>query len=354
MWLIKDFLVGSPLIGVENMDNYLEKLEREMRNRNFDLEYINLLKDYAKRLLDHKVAVIFDQEHFSLLTEVPVDTIKALLNNFNSYNEIQIPKKNGGNRTLLIPNEELKSIQRWILNNILNSIPISDYAKGFKKGLSIVKNAEVHTNKECLLNIDLTDFFSSIESQRVYKAFRYIGYTKEISAMLSRLCTYNNFLPQGSPTSPYLANIICKKMDKRLFSLCKDKGIDYTRYADDLTFSGDIMLSKYLPIISEIVEDEGFQINTTKTRISYQHHRQVVTGLTVNKGLNIPRDMKKKLSQEIYFCKKYGVQGHLAQTGQTYSNYKHYLLGKAYFIKMVNKELGEKFIRRIAEIAWDY
>ena len=130
-----------------------------------------------------------------------------------------MPKKNGGVRIINIPSADLKYIQRWILKYILNNIHVSEHANGFVKSKSILTNAQNHVNSECIVNIDLKDFFPSIEFEQVFKIFKYYGYTKELSYTLAKLCTFQGVLPQGSPASPAITNIICLKLDKRLSSL---------------------------------------------------------------------------------------------------------------------------------------
>ena len=185
--------------------------------------------------------------------------------------------------------------------------------------------------------------------------FFYYGYTKEISFVLTKLCTYRGKLPQGSPASPYLSNIVCLKMDKRLHQLASKNGADYTRYADDITFSGDYRIQYCMPLIQRIIEDEGFYINSAKTRILYKHQRQEVTGLIVNNQMvRINKKYKRNVDQEIYYCLKYGVSSHLQRIGCEKSFYKEHLYGKVYFIKMVEPEVGNHLLNKLSEINWEY
>lgn len=182
----------------------------------------------------------------------------------------------------------------------------------FAKKKSIVDNAKAHVNNTCLINMDIKDFFTSIKFYEVYKIFKYYGYTKEISFALTKLCTFQGKLPQGSPTSPVLSNIVCLKLDKRLSLLAKKYNATYTRYADDITFSGGSGIEKVKEICEKILHDEQFEVNMAKTRISYHHERQEVTGLIVNNGqISINRKYKREIYKNLYYCKKYGVNNHL-------------------------------------------
>lgn len=333
----------------------IKKLTEALFESGYDNDYVELCRQYAERLINNGLPVIFDTKHLCLLAGYEEIYLEFLLNqNDLLYKKIKIPKRSGGIREISIPAEGLKFLQRWILNNILERISLPSSAIGFRKGFSIVDNATVHINKPCIINIDMKDFFPSISFLQVYKVFRYFGYTTEVSKVLSKLCTYKGVLPQGAPSSPYLSNIICRRLDKRLFFLSKKIEATYSRYADDITFSGDRSIVHYIQEIKKIINDEGFKINENKTRIKYSNERQIVTGLIVNKKLGIPHEIKDMISKHIYFCKKYGVNGHTKYIGLNYSHFKEYLYGLAYFIKMVELEKGLKFLRELDEIVWDY
>lgn len=152
----------------------------------------------------------------------------------------------------------MKNIQKWILNEILYKIEPSEYSKAFRLGTSIKDNAKYHRKQPKLLTIDIRDYFGSITVKKVYLFFKKLGYSKQVSTMLANLCTLEGSLPQGSPTSPMLSNLITKKMDNRIAGLCKKEGIRYTRYADDLTFSGDFQEGYLINLIEEILMSEGF------------------------------------------------------------------------------------------------
>lgn len=203
-------------------ESYLIALKKSMEENGYNDEYISLCIKYATRLIENNLPVIFDIKHLSLLLGVNSKKMNSMLfGNDSYYNKYDIPKKSGGNRTIYAPKKELKYVQRWILVEILNKIRISEFATGFTRGKSIIDNAKIHLNQECVFNIDIKDFFPSINFFKVYKIFRYYGYTEEVSFLLSKLCTLHDRLPQGSPASPALSNIVCLKLDKRLHCLAQ-------------------------------------------------------------------------------------------------------------------------------------
>lgn len=351
-------LYYTPRIRNDAMDKerYLEELTKEIRKAGYKKLYTSKCLKYAERLLDNKLPVIFDTKHLSLLIGIePSNLTKMVFAAEKHYNQIRIPKKAGGYRELDIPSYDLKYIQHWILDNILYHIPVSDYAYGFLPNKSIVDNAKIHLGKHCVVNMDIKDFFPSISFDRVFRIFDYYGYTKEISFVLSKLCTYQGKLPQGSPASPYISNIACKKLDARLSALAKAYEADYSRYADDITFSGTNDIKKIEVPSTSIINDEGLELNEKKTHISYPHERQEVTGLVVNGDhVSIPREYKRSLQQELYYCMKYGVEDHMKRIGCGKAFYKEHLYGKIYFIKMVEPIVAEKYFKLANQINWDY
>lgn len=335
---------------------YLSELSNVLKENGKGKVYIKKCIDYAGKLLDNNLPVIFDVKHLALLIGIETKQLcKMIFDAEAFYIEKIIPKKSGGYRELFIPSVTLKYIQRWILDNIIYHMHISPYANGFCPNKSIVTNAKKHLEKECVINIDLKDFFPSINLDDVFRIFYYYGYTKEVSFALSKLCTNSGVLPQGSPASPYISNIICLKLDKRLSTLVEKYEGDYTRYADDITISGNRGIIKCLHIVEHIINDEGFNINHNKTRTAFYYQRQEVTGLVVNHGkVSINKEYKRKLKQEIYFCIKYGVNEHLDYIKNDKSFFKEHLYGKAYFVKMVEPEEGEKVLNMLDKVEWDY
>lgn len=336
------------------MDEYIKNLENEMKIRKIDYEYSRLCIEYAKRLLENRIPVIFDREHLALLLGIDYMYInKIMLFSEQFYKSYKLRKKNGGYREISIPNVRLRYIQRWILDNILYKIAVSDNVKGFVPGLSILDNARYHINKNLVITMDIKDFFPTIRFEKVFNIFYYYGYTKELSYCFARICTLDNMLPQGAPTSPYLANIVCNKMDIRINQFCKCINADFTRYADDITISGNKNLGIYIKVVKEIIQDEGFSINNKKTRFMYNNRQQIVTGLNVNNKVTVPKNKVRYLRQQIYYIKKFGVVRHLKRINYDKLNIKEHLYGLAYFINMVDNDKGSNFIRELDQINWE-
>lgn len=211
------------------------------------------------------------------------------------YRTYTIPKRAEGFRVICAPQGLLKMVQRRVNDLILQDLQLSSCCHGFVKKHSIITNAASHVQKEVILSLDLKDFFPSITSNRVFGVFKNMGRSIEEARFLTRLCTYNGSLPQGSPSSPAVANRVCNQLDKRLAKLADYHQADYSRYADDLTFSGGKQVLQLLPLVRNIVAEEGFSLAEHKTQISKSHQRQVVTGLTVNGGIRVQRDEKRRI-----------------------------------------------------------
>ncbi|WP_214753778.1 retron St85 family RNA-directed DNA polymerase [Exiguobacterium sp. s16] len=332
----------------------IKSLAAEMMKKNYDKEYIDLCISYAINLEKNGMPIIFDSIHLAKL--IGIET-KELYSYYEFaprlYKVAVVPKKSGEKRFLDLPSENLKYIQKWILENILYKIKVSDYATGFVPQKSIVDNAKPHIDKECVVNLDLQDFFPNIKYIWVYNLFYNIGYTKHLSMIFAGICTLENKLPQGAPSSPYISNLICHGLDTRLSDLAIHIGAQYTRYADDITFSGNKEIAKYISLIKRIIKEEHFIVNERKVRVQFKHHQQIVTGLVVNTKLSVPKKTKKYLRQQIHYAKKYGVNDSLIQQGINKSNYIDHLYGLAYFIKMVEEKCGSEFIEDLDTLDWE-
>ena len=218
---------------------------------------------------------------------------------YKKYRIFRIPKKDGTFRTISAPIASLKIVQRWVLENILYKIKVSDYSYGFsrnRKGSPLAACAEKHKNNLFMLKMDLKNFYPSIQRDQVFFQFLNIGYNTYAANLLTNICYNQDGLPQGAVTSPYLANMICYKMDVRIASYCNKRDITYTRYADDLAFSSDNRdsLRNIYGMIKKIVEDEGFSVNDEKTCFMTPKNHKVLLGVTINDAnIKVPRQMKK-------------------------------------------------------------
>ena len=180
------------------------------------------------------------------------------------YRRFSIPKRRGGKRQIDAPYPLLLDCQRWINRHILMSIPVHPAATAYVKDMSLLANVQPHLAQKCLFRIDLRDFFPSISTRRIVAQFRRVGYAKNVAFYLAALCCLNGRLPQGAATSPALSNLVSVRMDRRLASLSTRADLTYTRYADDLSFSGEYIGSQFRRSVCRIIEECGFIINEEK------------------------------------------------------------------------------------------
>lgn len=318
-------------------------------------ETLAAIISYRERLIDNNIPVIYNLRHIRKIFRIRHNEQDLFFGDRRSelYRTFEITKKSGGKRKIEAPNERLKNIQRWIKDEILDAFPVSNYATGFRKDFSIVDNARKHVGKELVINMDIKDFFPSVSYADVLRLFVYFGYKLDVAHLLTKLCTNSeNVLPQGSPASPAISNLVLLKLDKRLGKLAESIGCNYSRYADDLTFSGNKSLKSIVPLVERIVLEEGYWINQKKTRFQYRNQRQDVTGLVVNSKISVMPELKNEIRNAIYFCKKYGVSNHMNHIGCDKSFYREHLYGIAFFIKMVDQTAGERYLRALDEINW--
>ncbi len=305
---------------------------------------------------DYNLQISRNQNGFPIINSQ--EFLRDILNlegvNRSAYHEFDI-YLDGKTRRITSPSKKLKKRQKWILNNILNQYVLNENVHGFVRGRSIVTNASCHIGQHDIGCIDIKDFFPSVTTSQVEKTFIDMGYDDEISITLADLCVHNGCLPQGAPTSPLLANIILNDFDFEVSLYAKDNNLKYSRYADDITLSGNEIHAKDIDYLYDRLSAYGFYANKDKTHIMSGKHRKIVTGLIVNDlAVKVPRSYKRKLEQEIYYCTKYGVNQHLKNTQRSHAvNFREYLYGKAYFIKMVEPNTGEAFLSKIDNIIFD-
>ncbi len=289
------------------------------------------------------------------------------------YNTFNVKKKSGENRIIHAPVKGLKSILR-VLNFVLHCINTPHKAAtGFVPNKSIVDNAKKHVGTRYVFNIDLKDFFHSFDRNRVKLGFMYepFGLNEDrepLAFLLASLCTHpfevdgeiKTVLPQGSPTSPTLTNILCRKLDRRLTGLANRFGATYTRYADDITFSSPHNIytkDEFQKELTRIIEDQGFSIQDKKTRLQKAAYRQEVTGLIVNDKVNVHRRYIKQIRMWLYYWERYGhekaeqifMSDYLKDKGyikNINANFVNVIDGKLEFLKMVKGE-GDGTYRRL-------
>jgi RNA-directed DNA polymerase len=286
------------------------------------------------------------------------------------YVQFEVPKKSGGTRTLSAPHQTLDAAQRWVLANVLEKLPVEAAAHGFVPGRSTLTNARPHAGKAVVVNLDLEGFFPSVGFPRVRHLFRRLGYSGAVATLLALLCTecprrkvvYDGRayfvaagprgLPQGACTSPAISNQIARKLDRRLSGLSAKLGLEYTRYADDLTFSGGAELNGkvayLLARVRHIAGEEGFAVNPKKTRVKRPNARQTVTGLVVNDNPGVPRDVVRRLRAILHRAKREGLA---AQNRQGEPNFRAWVEGMIAYVAMSRPAAGEKLRLSLSAVA---
>ncbi|MEC4892936.1 MAG: reverse transcriptase domain-containing protein [Oscillatoria sp. PMC 1051.18] len=325
------------------------------------------------RLQSNKLPVLSTAAEIATAMEITVGQLRFLAfsrrtSQISHYIRFKIPKKTGGERLISAPMPRLKQAQHWMLTNILEKIEPHAAAHGFRQERSIVTNAQPHVGAEIVINFDLKDFFPSISYKRVKGLFRSFGYSEAAATIFALLSTQpeieeveldgktyyvaqtERHLPQGSPASPAITNLLCRRLDRRLTRMAQELDFVYTRYADDLTFScgsDNPRICNLLRRVESIVAHEGLTINQEKTRILRKSRQQEVTGIVVNEYPNIDRKTLKRFRATLFQMEKDGI------AGKKWGNSDDVLMaiaGFANFVKMVNPEKGAAFQAQIQRI----
>jgi retron-type reverse transcriptase len=297
---------------------------------------------------------------------------------FQNYTYAVISKRGGKQRLLEAPKPRLKAIQRRILHEILSAIPVHRCAHGFVPGRSCLTGAQVHASESVVVTFDLAQFFPSIGLPRIHGLFRSLGYPWEVARLLTGLCTTitpaeifrhlpdaqrvdpeiialhrQPHLPQGAPTSPALANLLAWTLDRRLHGLANAAGATYTRYADDLAFSGDESfansLGRFSKTVATIADEEGFALNPAKNRIMPRNKPQRVTGIVVNQHINVARSTYDTLRATLHNCVRTGPA---AQNRSLHPDFLRHIEGRVVWVEQVNPQRGRKLRRLFDRIDW--
>jgi hypothetical protein len=281
----------------------------------------------------------------------------------SGYVEFEIAKAKGGTRRIAAPRAKLRKVQRALLDSILAKVPVHDASHGFVIGRSTVSNATPHQGAAIVVKLDLKDFFPTVHYRRVRGLFKQLGYSEPVSAVLAGLTTYRpklgsgevvwpGLLPQGAPTSPAIANLVCRRLDNRLAKLAAKYGATYTRYADDLTFSfktqPEVKLGRFLWWVDGICNAEGFVERPDKRRILRNKHQQRVTGLVVNAGVHVPRADRKRFRAILHNCERHGLVSQVKDG--TKAEFAAYLAGFAAYVQMVEPALGKRLAAQVDAI----
>lgn len=279
--------------------------------------------------------------------ERQIACLYALSNHISDhYRTAVIPKQDCTCRKLCIPDTLLKLVQRNILHHILDGLPVSSYATAYRKGVTILNNVSCHTGQEKILKLDIHDFFGSIPFILVYQSvFHSDRFPPSVGTLLTHLCCYNGCLPQGAPASAAISNLVMKPFDEYMGNWCEERKITYTRYCDDMTFSGSFEAYKVKNKVRSFLKVIGFELNEKKTKLLLAGQRQAVTGIVVNEKPQVSKEYRKKLRQEVYYCLKFGAASHMEHMNPHESGskegaerYLQQLLGKINFILQVNPQ----------------
>jgi RNA-directed DNA polymerase len=288
------------------------------------------------------------------------------------------PRRRGRFRLVESPKPRLKAIQRKILREILDGIPPHPAAHGFHRGRSILTYAAAHVGKRIVLRFDLRDFFPSVRAARVHSLFRTAGYPDEVARLLTGLCVSrvaadvwerrpepresdvnlgellrSRHLPQGAPTSPALANLCAYHLDQRLHGLAEALHATYTRYADDLAFSGDALLERsarrFQVAVAVIAAESGFDLHFQKSRFMRPGVRQQLAGIVVNQRPNIRRALYDELKAILTNCLRHGPAG---QNREAHPEFRSHLLGRIAYVRMIHPQRGAKLRAMFDQIKW--
>lgn len=284
-------------------------------------------------------------------------TLYALANHLEShYEAVTIHKKNGQPRQLHVPDHLLKQVQRNILK-LLDQKGLASCVSAYRPGAQLRENARPHIGQEQLLKLDIEDFFGSIQfTQVMAMVFPSRYYPPDVQMLLTTLCCYRECLPQGAPTSAAISNLVMSGFDRHMQEWCGQRKIAYTRYCDDMTFSGTFNYQKVIHKVASFLEVLGFNLNDQKTTLLKTGQRQLVTGIVVNKKMQAPRYYRQQLRQEWYYCQKFGVLSHFAKSKGVEEfevsqddvlDFLHALIGRVSFVLQVNPD--DHFFQRVKE-----
>lgn len=323
---------------IEYKIKFLESAKLNNKSEQYCKEWL----DYAKNLWVHRMPIIYNQKHLcALLGYVPLYVYAASNSPENFYHQYQIPKKSGGKRKISEPLPNLKEIQRWILENILYRFEISPYAKAYVKGRSIKDNVRFHRKQKKVLTLDIKGFYDHLSDWMVYQLFCEVGYNEDVALMLTKLCCLDGCLPQGAPTSAALSNILMKNFDYEIGEICKNKKVRFTRYADDMTFSGDFDETEVIRIVKKSLSKLHLNLNRDKTRTRKQGQQQEVTGIVVNCKPQIAKKTRKDIRKNMYYITKYGLESHLNHIGEERKHYIEHLFGQVNYALFINPQDNE-------------
>lgn len=356
----------------------IAQIAKQMKTK----EDLLLLLNHIKRAELEEIGL---QDQFHPFTMKHINYYCNPNNAFHRYRQFKVKKRSGGFRLITTPRNRSFMMMLSAVNELLKAMYTpSDYAMGFTEGRSVVSNASIHKGQNYVFNIDLKDFFPSIEQPRVWKRLQLapFNFPEKIASLIAGICsmkemrTHDNelqetfyVLPQGAPTSPIITNMICDTLDRRLAGLAKRFGLHYSRYADDITFSSMHHVyqkdGEFRKELKRIITDQRFTINEDKTRLQKRGARQEVTGIIVSDKLNVTQKYVRDIRNILYIWDRYGYPSAMAKFLPKYKlekghvkkgnpNLVNVIDGKLMYLKMVKGEddsvyqsLHNKFVKLV-------
>lgn len=297
------------------------------------------------------------------------------------YRAVEVPKKAGGKaggrsdlgniRILEVPKPRMREMQRRVLHRIVDHVDPHPAAHGFRTGRSAVTFARPHEQQDVVVRVDLADFFATVTAPRVRAVFEACGYPSKVAALLAGICTTampvdeasrlttrraavmrTPHLPQGAPTSPALANLVARRLDRRVAGLARARGLTYTRYADDLALSGPSStdVGTLLWALEHIALDEGFEVNAAKTHVRRSHTRQTLAGLVVNRSAAVPRDRYDDLRALLHNAARTGAA---AQNRDELPDFRAHVYGLIAWVGESSPIRRVRLLDMAASVDWD-
>lgn len=276
------------------------------------------LRKYVENLLENGLPALISDRYVSSLLGFRIELLYRISNSSDKfYRRFKIPKSTGGIREICEPLPALKLIQRTILTEIVEKLPVYIAAHAYRTGYSIKRNARIHSRQPYLLKMDIRNFFPSIHVGRVHKIFFDAGYTSQVSAILASLCTDRGGLPQSAPTSAAISNVVMYPFDENMLKYCRNRNLRYTRYTDDISISGEYIYKEDIIFVSNIIYNDGFQVNKEKTKKFGPGCAKIVTGVLINNRLRAPAKQRSLLRQEMHYVDTLGIWAHAERKKQS-------------------------------------
>lgn len=306
-----------------------------------------------------EIRTIEDFEKFLNIDRCRITCLKYLSNKEWLYKEFKINKRRNGLREICAPKKDLRIVQQQFNTILSDDYSANETTHGFVRGRNVVSNAIQHIGKKIILNLDIKNFFDSIPTSKIKDLFtsEQFNIKEEWASSLADIFTYKNRLPQGAPTSPILSNMVCKNLDEKLSEFAQKNNYTYTRYADDLTFSTNKneITKEEIRTIREIVNEEGLTVNEDKIKIKRQSTHQEVTGLTVNKKLNVRRSYLKNVRAVLHDWKVNGIETTIQKYAKKYPRnrqarcFVHSIRGKIEYIGMVRGKDDRVYLKLLTD-----